>query len=221
VTVDPVTAVEQLPLLMQSTRPLVESRFQQQVQRDNTRWYVYERNGLGILYPNLPYAAREAGLRSTLQELDQHNVIGSQADTEYIDEPLLLADITINRSIYWAGFKHLQERLKQSEDWQQFVDSKPAVRGLAQLAWAIAYGDGASQETREHFYENNPILIDHTQTAIANKIGAIANQRRNDRGFESDVYIAEHVGEYDPVLQNSIMSRVIRRGWIDIRDRIY
>ena len=111
-------------------------------------------NAVGAVYPYLERPQRDKALRQILNILDGINYRYVQSShTPFIREPLLLADITICRGIYWPGLEegvNLMKRyscfaeLKEKTIDEEGLFRKNKVKSDFVLAAALVHGKNSS-----------------------------------------------------------------------------
>lgn len=84
-------------------------------------------NAVGAIYPLLNRRQRDDAIRAHLHQFDMLNDSRVNLNhTPYIKEPLLLADITIARPIYWPGL-HDEKQLWKGKD--NFAELEKEIMG--------------------------------------------------------------------------------------------
>lgn len=171
---------------------------------------------LGTIYPLLEKEVRKKGLLETLSFLDGLNYFNSQNNVELINEPWLVADIIINRPLYWPGYKQYCNLLEQNPNWIDFSQHIDSVKSKFWLALTITRPKYSSLDIRANFYTQFPDLIDRTGDAIATIIFNYAQQESQKNGNTIEPYIEENLLDYDPHLHNNIRKKIEEKKWIKL-----
>ncbi len=140
-------------------------------------------NVIGNIYPRLTRPVKKAALKRAIDFLDGLNYFNSQNNVGLIQEPWLIRDILINRSLYWCGFKEYTSRLEGVQTWWDFEQEffreqeedeaeKALVLKIESFAW-LAYSlfriDAGYDlpEIRQTFAESFPEIVDRTKDFAA------------------------------------------------------
>lgn len=88
-------------------------------------------NAVGEVYPYLERSQKDKALNQVLKILDSINYFYVQiSHTPYIREPLLLADISICRRIYWPGLDDGLSLIKKYSSFKKFKNEIIDERGF-------------------------------------------------------------------------------------------
>jgi hypothetical protein len=91
-------------------------------------------NSIGAIYPLLNVENRKKVVKNTLNEFDgiRYDVVNRDY-TPQIREPLLLADIIIQREIYWPGLHDEEKIWKENKSFSKIEKEVMAENGLFKL----------------------------------------------------------------------------------------
>jgi len=184
---------------------------------------------IGIIYQSLDRNLREEALNQCLNFLDEQNYFLAQNNIQYIDEPWLIRDILVNRSLYWCGFNEYSDKIQKMKSWSEFekeflkekeddtfyVDAK----SLFWLSMATAWKDCCNSEIRQGFAEIFPDLIDRTKDFIA---GMTYTSSQNDfikKNIPLENGIESRLTErYDSAWKQDLKRKIKEEQWILLKE---
>jgi hypothetical protein len=216
---DPMQAVEQLPRFIAKARSINPPGIEAMAGGPNHDWVAPMFNVLGAVYPFLPPDAREKGLRKCIDYLDGLNYFYSQNHVELIDEPLLVADIKINRYLYWPGYKHATALLEKYRGWDEFKEHMGEVRSEFFRTYPILKPKYASLNVRTGFAKEFPDLLERLLGAAAALTWDKAESIAKQDGKPYDSLLTEYMNDFDPLLHGMIHAKIGERNWIVLPSR--
>ena len=213
---DPISAINKLTSYIEQARDVNENRaFVEAIAGGpNHDWTGPILDIFGIAYPSLKREARTKGLEKILNFLDGLNYFNSQSNVELINEPWLVADIVINRSLYWCGYEEYTKLLRSNRTWRELEPHMKSIRSAFWFAIAVTRPKYSSLELRTAFYKEFPTLIDRTKDAIAAITFNHAQDTNKRDGTIVEDYIQKSLSKYDPLLNNDIRSKMEEKKWI-------
>jgi len=132
-------------------------------------------NAVGEVYPYLERPQRDKALRQVLNILDKINYVYVQnSHTPFIREPLLLADISVCRWLYWPGIEDGIGLIKKYSSFDELKEETIDERGLFirdkvrsdfVLATALMHGK-YSQWGDDYIDVANPTFLDRVFKGI-------------------------------------------------------
>lgn len=213
--VNPEEALERLPEYIEKARDVNPVRaYEAMAGGPNHDWTAPMLNILGIVYPTLERPVREKGLRHCMNFLDGLNYVYSQNHVELINEPWLAADIVITRPLYWCGYQQYCNLAQQNQSWKDFSEKTKSARSAFWLAMAVTKPKYASLEVRKNFHEQFPTLMDRTKDAIAAMAGVYGGRKAQREGREINECIETYLTGMDPLLLDSIRTKIEEQKWI-------
>lgn len=182
----------------------------------NPEWTGPLLDVVGMLYPMLNKNTRKESLVTCLDFLDSQNFYNSQEQVSYINEPWLVSDIIINRSIYWCGYGEYADLISKHSEWEDLLNNIREIRSEFFFALALMQPEYSSLNIRANYYKKFPELKDRTEDAIATFIADIAQL-----GFREDnIPIEETIGiellRYDSALHDNIRSKIKEEKWVKL-----
>jgi hypothetical protein len=142
-------------------------------------------NALGAIYPQLSREDRKLALCAYLAQMDSVNTrYVNTSHTPFIREPLVLANISIERGIYWPGLND-QKRLWENKSFDEFREDTMDSNGLFKtevvqsdflVAYAILRGD-CTNFGEEFRRAAHPQFLDRVYKGIAAIVFAHADNR--------------------------------------------
>lgn len=208
---NPLVAIEKLPNFIRQARNINSVLGEAYAGGPNHDWTGPMLNILGIMYPLLERDARKEGLLKCLNFLEGIRYDYSQNNVELIDEPWLVADIVINRPLYWCGYKEYIILLEKNPKWVDFSQHIDSAKSDFWLTLAITRPKYSSLEIRANFYRQFSDLIDRTEDAIAAIIFNYAQQES-----QKEEYIEENLLKYDAFLHKDIRKKIEEKKWIKL-----
>lgn len=176
---------------------------------------------IGIVYPHLDNNVRAEALKRSLGFLDGLNYFNAQFNVELLNEPWLVADIIVNRPLYWCGFKSYSELLRQKRAWAELQPDLEGARSAFWMAYTVVRTEYTTPEVQANFYRIFPTLVDRTQDAAAALIACDAQRENLQDGIPVEESIEAALFKYDKTLHTSIRSKIGERKWIILEDNPY
>lgn len=214
---DPKSAIKRLPEYLEKARDISPNRhFGESLVGPNHEWTAPMLDIIGTMYPYLEKDVREQGLLRCLSFLDGIKCIYSQDNVALINEPWLVADIRINRYVYWPGYQEYADLLEQNPRWADFSQYISSAKSQFFLALSIIRMKYSSLDVRCNFYKQFPDLVDRTQDAIAAIIYDGAQIVNSRDGTSVDDFIEENILKYDPLFHKNIRAKITEEKWIKL-----
>lgn len=148
--------------------------------------------------------------------LDGLNYFNAQDNVELINEPWLVADIIINRPLYWCGFEEYCKVLKERTTWEDFSSYIDSAKSAFFLAYAITIPKYSSENIRKNFYNEFPYLIDRTEDAIAAILFDFAQYENKKKRNSHKKYIEKELSKFDSILHKDILKKMQEAKWIKL-----
>lgn len=165
-------------------------------------------NGIGRIYPELSKETRNLFAKNVLNYLDGLRCDYSQSHVEDIEEPWLVRDILLDRSLYFPGYKNYADFLKKFRTWEEFnqgLGSKEGqiVRSPFWLTLALIHPKYSSLGIRKNYYDQFGPLVDRTLDALAalDYEWGKKHVERNNLNFEKRLKERANIG---PLFEGSI-----------------
>jgi hypothetical protein len=212
---DSALAIKQMNTFIGRTRDVnLERALGEAMVGPNQDWTAPMLDILGIVYPSLEKDVRKEGLKKCFKFLDGLRYDYSQSNVELINEPWLVADIVINRSLYWCGYKEYALLLGKNRTWKELEPNLEITKSAFWLAIAVTRPKYSSLEVRTRFYEKFPDLMDRTQDAIAAVTYVFGLKINEGEGTSIEEYIDTELLKYDPLLHQNIKSKIKKGKWV-------
>jgi hypothetical protein len=215
---NPVSAIKKLPEFIEKARNVIPDRglVEAAAGGPNPHWTSPMLDILGIVYPTLEKDVRKEGLLKCLNFLDNLGSGHAQCNVEFIDEPWLVADIAVNRPMYWRECEQYTWLLRGTKSWKNFSPYIMSAKSEFLLALAVIRPADSSLEIRTNFYKQYPDLIDRTLDAVAAITfeRAIESNKRN--GVSVDEYVNGRIRNYDPLFHDGIRKKIEEKKWIKL-----
>jgi len=215
---DPIDAIEELQAYIDQTRAINPDRaFVEAVAGGpNHSWSGPIIDLIGIIYSSLTREEREQVLRNILGFLDGLNSLNSQCHVEYINDPWLVADIVINRSVYWPGYSEYVNLLKKCLTFKDLMDNSDQMRSQFWLTLAVMRRDFSTVEVRKNYKKFYPELWDKTLDAVAAILNNIVICRMKCEKGEVEVFLNEELAKFDWTLHEKIREKIAEEKWIKL-----
>ena len=214
---DPDKGIEELPNFLRGVRKInPEPALESMAGGPNHDWTGPMLNIIGIVYPILKIENREKALVKCLDFLDGLRYDYSQNHVELINEPLLIRDIIISRTIYWPGYQIYIDQLDKNKTWKDFKPYLEKTKSEFFLAYAVTKHEHSSIEVRTKFYKTFPDLMIRTKQAIGGIIYDEAKRYHEKDKITIEKYIDDTIIKYDPLLHNDIRKSMLEEDWIKI-----
>lgn len=219
---NPILAIRQLPKFIEQARDINEGGARGFVEAvaggPNYDWTAPMLDIIGIVYPELDKESRKEGLLGCLGFLDRLNYFNSQNNVELINEPWLVADIIINRGLYWCGYAQYCDLLERCKKWPDFQKEIKSARSEFWLSLAVVQPECSSLEVRANYYKQFSGLIDRTQDAIAAMTFNHAQDANKRDGTSIEGYIEKSLSKYDVLLHEAIRRKMKEEKWIRLNN---
>jgi len=129
-------------------------------------------NGIGRIYPELSFETRKIFTINALSFLDSIRSDYSQNHVQDIEEPWIVRDILLERSLYFPGYINYVNFLKQFRTWEDFnnglgTEEGEIIRSPFWLTNALIQPKHSSLAVRNKYYEHFGSLVDRTLDAVA------------------------------------------------------
>jgi hypothetical protein len=210
-------AIQKLPEYIERARDINPERdFVETVAGPNHDWTGPIMDMLGAFYPSMDKDTRKIGLLKCLGFLDYIRSDYCQYNVEMITEPWLVADIVINRPLYWCGYMSCGKLLQENTLWSDFSKHLDSVQNMFLMSMAVTEPKYASAEIRYYFYDQYPEMIDRTLDAIAAIVYDSAQRHNKYRGTNVQEYINEHIAIRDKIYHKQILRKMDEKKWIKL-----
>jgi len=221
---DPNLAVQQLPEFIERARNSAgpgTKAYEVYVGGANHDWTGPLIDVVGTVYSLLEVETRQQALGNIFGFLDQQNYFAAQDNVELVNEPWLVADILVNRDLYWCGYQQYVEMLEKHPNWSELFPHLGEVKSAFWMALAVSQPRFASDDVRGNFTSVFPTLVDRTQDAIA----AITTAHAQNKFLTDDKPVAESVQaslfKYDHSWIPAIRRKIGEKKWIDLDNEVY
>ena len=174
-------------------------------------------NALGAIYPLLCRTKRDKIIGACLAQFDNIRYDCVQENhISYLREPLLLADITIARRIYWPGLYEgikLVKRYNEYSDFGSFIDAKgifnPKLVASDFLTAYYLLRKDKFDSSSEYVRQSHPAFLERAVKAVVNmRFGTLASGN-----FSEGV---ARLQELLPVEVHSLIDKfVLEKDWTD------
>ena len=165
-------------------------------------------NILGIPYPYLPREARKEALIQALGFLDLQRYDLAQDNVEYISEPWLVGDITLNRPLYWCGYKEYTKWFKEIRTWERFIHADKKPKSDFWCTFTLLQPEYASLDVRENFYKHFAELVDRTLDMAGGRYFYKSKKWRKE-GLDVEEKLQEKLSRYDPQFHDKIREKMV------------
>lgn len=176
---------------------------------------------VGIIYPDLPPDIRKEALLNVLDFIDKQNYSIAQENVAMINEPWLVADIILNRSLYWCGYQEYIDLTTKYPTWSQLYPHLDQVKSAFWMAMAISRPKYTNDNIRENFYRRFPILMDKTCDAIAAITETDAKNSFLRYGEPIEQNRDRYLFMYDHTSVPAIRKKIDEAKWTDLDEPYY
>ncbi len=181
----------------------------------NHDWIVPLFNVIGVHYPMLDRDLRGLFLRHCLNYLDHLNYIYSQNHVQGLRGPLLVADIIVNRGLYYPGFELEVEFLKNHPTVRQIIKDKSTDMRTFWMCLAVVWnGEWTTLPVRRWYYRKNSDLVEQTLDYIAATASVYARRRARKEHRRLELVLSRRLNSFDPDLHDRIRAKVKEANWI-------
>lgn len=209
--------LKQFPSFLYKVRNINNLSYEALAGGPNHDWTCPLINIVGNLYSILKEEERTRAAKIVLNYLDGINSDYAQNHVERIHEPWLVRDIVINRWLYWPGFEEYSFFLKENPTQKEFRERVDTAKSKAWFSLAVMYSKGeVTLDLRQSFYKDFPNLVDRTLDFIAARIKHGAETFAERKGISQDIYVEEHLQDYDISLHFKIKEKIAKAKWVII-----
>jgi hypothetical protein len=187
----------------------------------NPDWMAPTLNAIGLIYPDLKTEVRKVAFKSVMGFLDGLKYGYSQNQVEVIDEPWLVADIVINRPLYWSGYADYIKILEKYRTWKDLYPHLSGAKSNFWLAYTVAKPEYASEDIRNNYFKIFPSLVDRTQDAIAAMAVVINQTFFISQGESFEEAVSNDLSQVDVRLVDGIKRKMQEKKWIDLDEPVY
>lgn len=168
-----------------------------------------------LVYPVLPKESRKIALYQIIDYLDFLNYFNAQDHVALIHEPWLVADIIVNRKLYWPGYKEYADLLEQKHTWEEFEPETLSAKSMFFLSYTLIHKKYGSKEIKENFCKKMSSLIDRTLDATAALICDRAQSEYKEKSVPINETIEKQLLKYDDAFHNTIREKIKEEKWIN------
>ena len=215
---DLLEAISRLPEFIEKTRNINPGRsFVEAVAGGpNQDWIVPLFNVVGEFYPELERDVRKSFLRQCLRYLDQRNYFEAQNHVEMLEDPMLIADVIINRSLYWPGFRQFADLLRTCRTKDELVQVPDYKLGSFWTCLAVMWnGDWITLPLRQWYYQNYADLLDRSLCFAAAKTHTRVERMATESELQFFDCVTTYLNErFDSTLHDRIQDRMKQKKWI-------
>ncbi|MFH1511406.1 MAG: hypothetical protein ABIF10_06970 [Candidatus Woesearchaeota archaeon] len=178
-------------------------------------WNAYETSSVarllniyGLHYEHLSKCDKIEGLRQCMDYFGEMFTSRTRTLIGYLNEPLLVADIIVNRESYFPDYCFSYQYLRANTKTAEFAGKLPEF-GLAGIGFALMTSEDASLPIFHRFFSRVPSMLDNTVTLIAARIFSCVN----DQSWTDYEEMADGVlwG-----LKDSVLKKIREKKWIDL-----
>jgi len=221
---NPTMAVEKIPDFIMKVRDSAgegSHAYEALTGGANPDWTGRMIDVVGEFYPTLSRSLRVKALKHTLGFIDLQNYMVAQDNVRLINEPALVRDILVNRSLYWCGCSKYVDLLEQNPEWTDLYPKLEKIASAFWMAFAVSQPKCSSEDIRNNFYAMFPTLIKGTQNAIAGLTYVRAQDDFLTKGIPVAQGVESRLFRYDRALWDGIKAGIKAKDWIDLDEPVY